>query len=218
VADYAAQRRLMAEHQLKSRGIDDPRVLQVMGEVPRELFVPIHQKPNAYADGPLPIGHGQTISQPCIVALMTQSLRLEGAERVLELGTGSGYQTAILAQLAAHVYTVERIADLAERARELLEGRLGLQNISFKVGDGTLGWEEEAPFDRIIATAAAPHAPRALLSQLCPGGHLVAPVGSEYSQTLTRFTSDEEGRWRTEDICPCVFVKLVGKDGWPIAG
>ena len=204
---------MMVEQQLRPRGISDPRVLEAMGQTPRERFVPEAQRPFAYQDCPLGIGSGQTISQPYMVALMTESLNLTGDDRVLEVGTGSGYQAAVLARLAGWVYTVERVPELAESARRLLE-ELGVANASFRVGDGTLGWPEEAPFDRIMVTAGAPHTPRRLLEQLGPGGQMVAPVGPGHVQTLTRFRRDEEGRESEEAICGCMFVRLIGEDGW----
>jgi len=204
----------MVRSQLRRRGITDERVLVAMGSVPRELFIPLSRRGDAYADGALGIGRGQTISQPYMVALMSQWLHLTGVERVLEVGTGSGYQAAILAELAGHVYTVERLAELSDAARELLCGRLGYRNIAFRVGDGTLGWPEEAPFDRIIVTAGAPHRPDVLLAQLGLGGEAVAPVGAERYQSLIHYRRADDGALAETDVCECVFVKLIGEDGW----
>jgi protein-L-isoaspartate(D-aspartate) O-methyltransferase len=204
----------MVAGQLRSRGITDERVLAAMAAVPRERFVPPECVPEAYADRALGIGRGQTISQPYMVALMTQRLHLAGTERVLEVGTGSGYQAAVLAELAAHVYTVERIAALSEAARELLCGGLGYGNISFHVGDGTLGWPQEAPFDRVIVTAGAPRRPDRLLAQLGRLGEAVAPVGGRHRQTLMHYARDAEGHLRETAVCDCVFVHLLGEDGW----
>lgn len=204
----------MVETQLVPRGIADGGVLEAMRTVPREEFVPAAQRSSAYYDGAFPIGRGQTISQPYMVALMTQSLRVDDSHRVLEIGTGSGYQAAILAELAGHVYTVERIPELAQEARERLCERLGYANISFLTGDGTLGWLEEAPFDRIMVTAGAPHEPGALLGELVPGGIMVVPVGGDLTQSLMRYSKDEKERVKREHICDCVFVKLIGEDGW----
>ena len=173
----------MVKTQIEARGVKNPRVLSAMQAVPRHLFVPGPLQKRAYADTPLPIGDGQTISQPYIVALMTEALRLRGDERVLEIGTGSGYQTAILASLCAHVYTVERIAELSDAARKVLD-ELGYTNVSYRVGDGTLGWPEEAPFDGIMVTAAAPSVPESLKQQLGEGGRLVMPVGGRGGQDL----------------------------------
>jgi protein-L-isoaspartate(D-aspartate) O-methyltransferase len=212
--DCERARKEMVDRQLRLRAITDPAVLDAMGRVPRELFVPADQRANAYFDGALGIGCGQTISQPYMVALMTESLHLEGRERVLEVGTGSGYQAAILAELAAHVYTVERVAELSRDAEGLLRDQLGYTNISFMVGDGTLGWPEEAPFDRLIVTAAAPHRPDRLLSQLAPGGEAAVPVGPTHYQTLIHYARLADGSLAEDSLCECVFVKLIGEDGW----
>jgi protein-L-isoaspartate(D-aspartate) O-methyltransferase len=213
-ADYAKLRDRMVELQLRSRGLSDERVLAAMATVPRERFVPPSMTGRAYADGALSIGRGQTISQPYMVALMTQSLHLQGAERVLEIGTGSGYQAAVLAEVCREVYTVERIPELADGACRLLTDVLGYGNIHFKVGDGTLGWAEEAPFDRIIVTAGAPARPETLIRQLSSGGEAVVPVGSERWQCLTRYVRDERGTVEQQEICDCIFVKLIGQEGW----
>ncbi len=210
--DYAPARRRMVETQIKARGIADPRLLEAMLKVPRHLFVEEALWSQAYGDHPLQIGHYQTISQPYMVALMTEALQLQGDERVLEIGTGSGYQAAILAELAARVYSVERIRALMAKARRTLDG-LSYHNILIKLGDGTIGWPEEAPFDGIIVTAGAPIIPQPLIAQLKTGGRLVIPVGDEHTQTLKRFTLSETGP-REEDLTRCRFVKLVGEHGW----
>ncbi|HUP42871.1 MAG TPA: protein-L-isoaspartate(D-aspartate) O-methyltransferase, partial [Thermoanaerobaculia bacterium] len=174
--EFETLRRLMVEHQLERRGIADPLVLEAMGKVPREAFVPPELAEEAYADGPLPIGEGQTISQPYIVALMTEALELCGGERVLDIGAGSGYAAAVLAEIAAELYTVERHARLAEEAAARLS-HLGYDNVQIRVGDGSLGWPEHAPFDAIVVAAGAPEVPEALKEQLAVGGRLVIPVG-----------------------------------------
>ncbi|MFH0738654.1 MAG: protein-L-isoaspartate(D-aspartate) O-methyltransferase [Candidatus Omnitrophota bacterium] len=207
--DYQALRKIMIEEQLIPRGISDQRVIGAFSKVERHKFIPQDLKDNAYADFPLPIGQGQTISQPYIVALMTEILGLNGGEKVLEIGTGSGYQVAILAELAKEVYTIERLEGLANKAQELLLG-LGYQNIKFKSADGTLGWSEEAPFDRIIITAATSVIPLPLAQQLKEGGRLVLPLGESFSQVLT-LVIKKNGNLESKDICGCVFVPLVGK-------
>jgi len=206
-------REAMVEQQLRGRGIRDGRVLQAFRDVPRHLFVPSDRLAEAYEDHPLDIGRGQTISQPFMVALMTEVLSLRGGERVLEVGTGSGYQAAILAKLCATVYTVERLAELSERAQALL-GRMGLGNVRFRVGDGTLGWPEEAPFDRIIVTAGGPDVPASLKAQLAEGGRLVMPVGDRYGQDLVALERHGES-FKQESHGGCVFVRLIGREGWP---
>lgn len=207
------QKRLqMVERQLLPRGIRDERVLQAMGRIPREKFLPASLQHIAYQDSPIPIGEDQTISQPYIVALMTQSLELQGGERLLEIGTGSGYQTALLAELAAEVFTVERIANLSRQARAALES-LGYTNVSFRVADGSRGWPEEAPFEAILVTAAAPDIIRPLREQLAEGGKMVIPVGSRQTQHLLRLTR-REGRFDREELGGCVFVPLVGRYGY----
>lgn len=210
--DYEELRRLMVETQLIPRGIKDQRVLKAMLKVPRHLFVdePIQYK--AYDDMALPIGDGQTISQPYMVAVMTELLELKGNERVLEVGTGSGYQAAILAELVAEVYSIERMEGLALRARERL-GKLGYDNVHIITGDGTAGLPEKAPFDRIIITAGTPQVPAPLKEQLADNGILVAPVGARFSQQLIRLRK-EKGKITEEYHTPCVFVPLVGEYGW----
>jgi len=209
--DYAALRKKMVEEQLLPRGISNPRVLDVFRRIQRHKFLPEELRSNSYADFPVPIGESQTISQPYIVALMTQCLDLTGQEKVLEIGTGSGYQTAILAELSKEVYSIERFANLAKRAEALLS-ELGYANIKIKVGDGSLGWREEAPFDRIIITAATPQAPLPLTEQLKEGGKLILPLGESFTQVLTLLEKKQD-KCESFDICGCVFVPLVGKYG-----
>ena len=202
----------MVKTQLIPRGIKDQRVLEAMMKVPRHLFVEEALRGEAYNDHPLPIGHKQTISQPYIVALMTQALELKGDEHTLEIGTGSGYQTAILAELCEKVYTIERIRPLLEQARKRLWD-LGYTNILFKAFDGTLGWEEYAPFDAIIVTAGAPRVPQPLLDQLAEGGRLVIPVGDKFGQDLTKITK-KDGDIIQHNLGGCRFVDLIGVHGW----
>jgi protein-L-isoaspartate(D-aspartate) O-methyltransferase len=209
---YRLARERMVETQIKARGIKDERVLKAMLKVPRHLFVDEALRDQAYGDFPLPIGEGQTISQPYIVALMTEALELKGIERVLEIGTGSGYQTAILAELTLWVYTIERFPTLLERAKKVLN-ELGYKNISFKLDDGTLGWKEAAPFDAIIVTAASPKIPPPLVEQLAEGGRIVIPVGDEFSQTLIKGVK-KGGKLHTKALEPVRFVKLVGAYGF----
>lgn len=212
---YKKQRTRMVESQIRARSISDERVLKVMETVPRHLFVDEGLMDQAYSDNPLPIGEKQTISQPYIVALMTQALELKGLERVLEIGTGSGYQTAILAKLADRVFSIERVAVLAARARKILD-RLNCYNVAIRVGDGSYGWKEEAPFDAIITTAAAPQIPQHLVEQLAPGGRLVVPVGNRDVQTLYKLTRsvDNPAEFKKEDLGGCRFVSLIGESGW----
>jgi protein-L-isoaspartate(D-aspartate) O-methyltransferase len=210
--DHEKEREHMVESQLVQRGIKDKRVLDAMRQVPRHLFVPKDARDLAYCDGPLPIGQGQTISQPYIVALMTELLGLKGQEKVLELGTGSGYQAAILSRLVRQVYSVERHAALAEQAGQILS-QLGYDNVAIKVGDGTLGWPEHSPYEAIIVTAAAPDVPQPLTDQLADGGRLVAPVGSRWSQVLVRVKRQDKTLTR-EHLTTVAFVPLVGKYGW----
>ena len=212
-ADFQAAKQDMLRRQLQQRGIDDPRVLAAMAKVPRERFVPAEVRDHAYADRALPIDCGQTISQPYIVALMTQALELSGQELVLEIGTGSGYQTAILAELAREVVSIERHAELTAKARAALS-ELGYANITLLTGDGTLGWPPRAPYDRILVTAAAAICPPPLWAQLAEGGILVIPLGGRDSQTL-QVMRKEDGLPRTSSISGCRFVPLVGSEGWP---
>ena len=212
-ADFDDAREKMVRRDLAARGIKDERVLGAFRRVPRERFVWDVDAREAYADHPLRIGEGQTISQPYMVALMTEALMLEGPEKVLEIGTGSGYQTAILAELAREVCTVERIATLSEKARSTLAD-LGYGNVRYHVGDGTLGWREEAPFDRVIVTAGAPRVPESLKLQLAEAGRLVIPVGGGHGQDLLIVTREGE-EFRTEKGTGCIFVKLIGEEGWP---
>jgi protein-L-isoaspartate(D-aspartate) O-methyltransferase len=209
---YRLARERMVETQIKARGLKDERVLKAMLKVPRHLFVDEALRDQSYGDFPLPIGEGQTISQPYIVALMTEALELKGNERVLEIGTGSGYQTAILAELALWVYTIERFPTLLERAKKVLK-ELGYKNISFKLDDGTLGWKEAAPFDAIIVTAASPDIPPPLVEQLAEGGRMVIPIGDEFSQTLIKGVK-RGGKLHTKALEPVRFVKLVGAYGF----
>jgi protein-L-isoaspartate(D-aspartate) O-methyltransferase len=210
--NYEKEREQMVESQLALRGIKDKRVLNAMRQVPRHLFVPTDTRGLAYCDGPLPIGHGQTISQPYIVALMTELLELTGQETVLELGTGSGYQAAILSCLVRQVYSIERHAALAQQAEKILS-QLGYDNVVISVGDGTLGWPEHSPYEAIISTAAAPDVPQPLTDQLADGGRLVAPVGSRWSQVLVKVKRQGETLIR-EHLTAVAFVPLVGKYGW----
>ncbi|MBI4489138.1 MAG: protein-L-isoaspartate(D-aspartate) O-methyltransferase [Deltaproteobacteria bacterium] len=203
----------MVQEQLVARGIQDPRVLQAMRKIPRHLFVESALGDRAYEDGPLPIGEKQTISQPYMVALMTEALELTGEERVLEVGTGSGYQTAVLAELSLNVFSIEKIRPLAVRARAILD-ELGYYNVAIHVGDGTLGWSEHAPFDAIIVTAGSPGLPQPLVEQLSVGGRLVIPLGDEESQALKRIRRTGSGS-EEEHLGECRFVKLWGKYGWP---
>jgi protein-L-isoaspartate(D-aspartate) O-methyltransferase len=213
--EFSVLRRNMVEFQLAGRGIKDACVLGVFSVVPREKFVAAENAAEAYDDHPLPIGFGQTISQPYMVALMTECLRLEGKERVLEVGPGSGYQTAVLSKLAREVYTVERIETLSKSAAKVLAG-LGHRNVHFRVGDGSLGWPEAAPFDRVLVTAGAPGVPEPLFGQLVDGGLLVIPIGSESEQEL--IVVEKIGNRRVErHVCYCHFVKLIGKEGWQVS-
>lgn len=211
-ADLDAARRRMIEHDLKGRDITDPEVLRVMAEIPREEFVPIEQRDQAYRDQPLPIGEGQTISQPYIVALMTQLLRLNPTCEVLEIGTGSGYQTAILARLAKQVYTMERFPNLSATTREVLR-KLGIDNVEYDLGDGSLGWPERRTFDRIILTAAVPDFPPPLVAQLAETGVMVAPVGSGSVQQLT-VAEKYRGKLIERQVSRCRFVRLIGEHGF----
>ena len=209
---YEAARARMVEEQLVQRGVTDERVLSAMRRVPRHLFVEVPLRERAHGDHPLPIGEEQTISQPYIVGLMSQLLELRGQEKVLEVGTGSGYQTAVLAELARRVCSIERLPRLAERARTLLE-HLGYDNVWVRVGSGTLGWPDEAPFDRILVTAGGPSIPPPLFQQLGEGGRMVVPVGDVANQTLT-VVEKVRGEMKTRSCGDCKFVKLVGKYAW----
>lgn len=195
-----------------STEIRDKRVLAAMGAIPREIFVPPENRHLAYDDKPLPIGHGQTISQPFIIALMTEALELTGQEKVLEIGTGSGYQAAILAELAQRVITTERVKTLAEKAKKLLD-ELGYKNVEVHLSEETLGWEKEAPYEAIIVTAAAPKVPSELIAQLAMGGRLVIPVGSRYVQELTKITRGRK-KSKVENLGGCRFVSLIGRGAW----
>jgi protein-L-isoaspartate(D-aspartate) O-methyltransferase len=212
--DPEIRRRLMVEHQVERRGIRDRRVLAAMRRVPREAFVPPELSDQAYADGPLPIGEGQTISQPYIVALMVDALGLSGGERVLEIGAGSGYAAAVLAEIAAEVTTVERHARLAEEAAARL-ARLGYGNVQVRIGDGSRGWPEGAPYDGIVVAAGAPEVPEALKEQLAVGGRLVIPVGRGRTlQELVRIRRLSETGYQREELGGVRFVPLVGEEGW----
>jgi protein-L-isoaspartate(D-aspartate) O-methyltransferase len=210
--DFKELRDFMVKTQLIPRGIKDERVLNAMKKVPRHLFIDESIQYMAYDDMALSIGKGQTISQPYMVAVMTELLELKGNEKVLEIGTGSGYQAAILAELAKDVYTVERVALLANRTEERFHS-LGYNNIHIKVGDGTLGWSEEAPFDRIIITAGTPRIPEPLIEQLFEGGIIIAPVGDRFSQQLLKVRKSK-GKLLEDYHTPCVFVPLIGEHGW----
>lgn len=210
--DLTQARERMVIEQLQRRGITDSRVLSAMRAIPRHRFVLPEYAEHAYDDGPLPIGDEQTISQPYMVALMTQVAAPRAGERVLEVGTGSGYQAAVLCQLAAQVYSIERIPLLHERARRILD-EIGIRNYTLRVGDGSDGWPEEAPFDIIVVTAAMPGIPRPLLEQLAPAGRLVAPIGEDELQSLVRI-GRSGGRWREEYFGECRFVKMSGRHGF----
>ena len=211
--NFENSRKRMVESQIVARGISDRRLIDTMLKVPRHIFVEEAMASQAYNDTPLPIGEKQTISQPYMVALMTELLQLKGTDRVLEIGTGSGYQTAILAQLADRVYTIERIRPLALKARKALDS-LGLLNINLRIEDGTCGWESEAPFDAIMVTAGAPDVPGHLIDQLSIGGRLVIPVGNQWEQVLVRVIKGADGTFIREESTNCRFVKLIGKFGW----
>lgn len=202
----------MVKDQLVPRGIKDPGVLKAMGKIPRHLFVEEALVGEAYNDHPLPIGQQQTISQPYIVALMTQALELTGEEKTLEIGTGSGYQTAILAELSKKVYTIERIRSLMEKARRLLH-ELGYTNVLFSAFDGTLGWKAYEPYDAIMVTAGAPRVPEPLCEQLAEGGRMIIPIGDKFSQELIKIVRDKD-RFRQKNLGGCRFVDLIGIHGW----
>jgi protein-L-isoaspartate(D-aspartate) O-methyltransferase len=207
-SSYTAERADMVMRQIADRGVRDQRVLSAMRKVPRHEFVPDGEKRHAYRDSPLPIGAGQTISQPYIVALMTELVRPEKSHRVLEVGTGSGYQAAVLAELVEHVYTIEIEAELAERATGVLR-KLGYENVTVRTGDGYAGWQEHAPFDIVIVTAAPDHIPQPLIDQLKPGGRMVVPVGPTYAtQDLRVLEKDATGTVVTRNVAPVRFVPL----------
>lgn len=208
---YERQRRQLIET-IRERGIDDLEVLRVFDLVPRHMFVPEAVQHRAYEDAPVPIGFGQTASQPSLQALYLQILKIRQNDKVLEIGTGSGYQTALLAHLAGHVYSVERIRELSVRARAVLDD-LRFSNIALLVGDGTIGWSRYAPYDAILVAAASPDVPQALLDQLADGGRMLIPVGDRTEQTLTLFEKRPEGVHR-EDVTACTFVPLLGRFGW----
>jgi protein-L-isoaspartate(D-aspartate) O-methyltransferase len=210
--EYTQARKRMVEEQILARGIHEPHVLAVMGSVPRHSFVPLDDLPWAYSDGPLPIGHGQTISQPYIVALMTELLELDPNDRVLEVGTGSGYQAAVLGMLAAEVHTVEVIPELARQAEKTL-GELGYMQVHVHTGDGSIGWPEAAPYSKILVAAAAPEVPQALFDQLGEGGRLVIPVGSRSLQQLEAWRRIGREFIRQVNLQVC-FVPLRGQFGW----
>jgi protein-L-isoaspartate(D-aspartate) O-methyltransferase len=210
--DFEALRRRMVEQQLKARGISDAAVLRAMQQIPREAFVPDEYRADAYKDGPLPIGAGQTISQPYIVALMTELLCLGPQDRVLEIGTGSGYQTAVLQLISSNVYSIERISSLAQQAESALNS-IKCTSVVIKTGDGSMGWAEEAPFDAIIVTSGAPDIPESLKSQLADGGRLVIPAGTRHLQTLFHVTRSHD-RFIVSEHSGCVFVPLIGIYGW----
>jgi protein-L-isoaspartate(D-aspartate) O-methyltransferase len=215
--EASLERDRMVAGEIAARGVEDPLVLDAMRAVPREDFVPADLAEYAYEDGPLPIGHGQTISQPYIVAVMTAAARVRPGDRVLEIGTGSGYGAAVLSKIAGEVYTVERIEGLADSASDRLAA-LGYGNVHVRWGDGTLGWAEHAPYDAIIVTAGGPMVPRALLDQLKPGGRLVMPLGSEpRAQRLIRRTRSGPETYTQDDLEWVAFVPLIGEQGWPVA-
>ncbi len=208
---FESKRKIMIERDIKGRGVKDIRVLNAMARIPRHLFVDENLRDRAYADHPLPIGEGQTISQPYVVALMTEALKLKSTDRVLEIGTGSGYQAAVLAEIAKEVYTIEIRKSLADRANQRLT-KLGYNNIKVKHSDGYFGWEEYAPFDAIMITAAANHIPPPLLKQLKEGGRLILPLGSTfYYQTLTLVTKKKDGTIKVEQMGPVAFVPMIGE-------
>ena len=210
--DYRQARLRMVTEQLKSREVSDQRVLDTFLNVPRHEFVESALAAQAYSDRALPIGHGQTISQPYMVGMMTQALNPQPTDRILEIGTGSGYQTAILSNLARSIFTIERVAPLAQRAKEIF-GSLALTNVLQKVGDGSLGWKQYAPFDGIIVTAGAPDIPDSLLTQLADGGRLVIPTGPRERQIL-QIIERRDDQFHTKNDIACVFVPLVGEEGW----
>lgn len=209
---FDERREQMVHEQLAQRGIQDRRLLEAMRRLPRELFVPEEGRKEAYEDHPVAIGSGQTLSQPYMTALMTERLHLEPGQKVLEIGTGSGYQTALLAEMGGRVYSVEWISELAEHARQRLQ-RLSYRQVQLRRGDGSLGWPEEAPFDRILMTAGAPRLPESLVSQLGEGGRMILPLGEQWEQALTQ-VDRLAGQTHVTEICRCSFVPLRGKEGW----
>lgn len=209
---FSLDRAEMVRAQLRGRGIRDERVIRAFEEVPRHLFIPEPLRGQAYEDHPVPIALGQTISQPYMVALMLECLALKGPERVLEIGTGSGYQTALLSRLCREVYSIERLAPLSDGARAVLDS-LGCANVHYRVGDGTLGWPEAAPFERIVVTAGAPYEPPSLLSQIAESGRMVIPVGDQWAQQLL-VIERRDGKLIRHTEGGCVFVKLIGREGW----
>ncbi len=211
--NYSIARRRMVEEQVIARGVKDPRVTAAMLQVPRHKFVEEAMESQAYQDAPLPIGERQTISQPYMVAVMSEALALDGTDKVLEVGTGSGYQAAVLALLADRVFSLERIPALARRARKVLDS-CGYSKVNIRLADGTLGWQEMAPFDAIIVTAGAPNVPQGYLDQLAVGGRLVIPVGDRTNQVLMRITRVAETEFKEEQLLGCRFVPLVGNHGW----
>ncbi len=211
--DFSRLRKNMVERQIANRGITNKRILSAFLEVPREEFVPPNMMRYAYEDGPVSIGFGQTISQPYMSALMIECLDPQPTDKVLEIGTGLGYQAAVLSRLSRVVYTVERIPGLAEQAKVILD-KLGYNNVVVRVGDGTLGWPEFAPYDKIIVSAGAPSVPRRLLKQLKKGGRMVIPVGPRYSQVLKVISKLSDDEVVEKEETPCVFVPLIGEDGW----
>lgn len=211
--DYTISRRRMVEEQVVDRGVADPRVINAMLNVPRHHFVEEALAGKSYQDAPLPIGEKQTISQPYMVAVMSEALMLDGSETVLEVGTGSGYQAAVLALLADRVFSLERIPALARAARKALDSN-GFSKVNIRLADGTLGWQEMAPFDAIIVTAGAPEVPQEYLNQLSVGGRLVIPVGDRESQVLMRITRVSETEFKEEKMLGCRFVPLIGNHGW----
>jgi protein-L-isoaspartate(D-aspartate) O-methyltransferase len=210
---YNSKRHYMVETQIVARGIKDKRVVDALRKIPRHLFLDEALWPQAYEDHAMPIGEKQTISQPYIVALMTEALQLTDKKKILEIGTGSGYQTAILAEIADQVYSIERIPSIAKRARKVFD-KLQYRNVVITIGDGTSGWREHSPYDGIIVTAASPTIPKPLLEQLTTGGRLVIPIGNESTQDLMVYTKEDTNDYREENYGGCRFVKLVGEYGW----
>ncbi|MBA4389864.1 MAG: protein-L-isoaspartate O-methyltransferase [Syntrophus sp. (in: bacteria)] len=210
---YDSKRQYMVETQIVARGITNSRVIDAMRKIPRHLFLDEALWPQAYEDHAMPIGEKQTISQPYIVALMTEALQLTNKKKILEIGTGSGYQTAILAELAEQVYSIERIPSIAKRARKIFD-KLQYRNIVITISDGTSGWREHSPYDGIIVTAASPNVPKPLLEQLAIGGQIVIPIGEESAQDLMVYTKEDINDFKEENYGGCRFVKLVGEYGW----